>query len=761
MEWATELDRRPDRQGDAYRVARSADTQLSRFPPFESESKKRLAQFLKGRALRWAFMERRDEAILWWLKALTYEPDCEPSRRTANGLIDNDYPLLMSTARLKGDDRSLYGAVAISSTSSRLAAGEHDGVVRVWDLDKPGEPELLLRGATTRISGLTFSPDGRLLAAASGESGIRVWDIGRGMLLLVSSRRDFSAIAVAFSNDGRHLAMGGAGDVLVWDLKDTQAPPVSYPRPKGSGVVHALAFSPDGRRLAAGGTGGYVLVWDTSRPGREDATASFKSEGSVFALAFRSDGRLAAGGTDGVLVWDAGQPRAPIFRLRGTHGSVNALAFDPATERLAVGYADGAAQVWFGVLHNGQSSIVLRGSTGNMRAIAFRPDGSLASVDSSGVVRIWKTGETTAQRLKPDEPRPAVLCVAIDHEGGRLACGCEDGEVQIQDFGMTGRDLLRLRGTRAPILSLAFDPRGERLVGGDEEGGVRIWDSRTSDRLLRQLRGARAPILSLAFDKDGRHVAAGDLDGRVRLWDTNRGDDDPVELSRPGGAVFSLVFDPSGPRLACGGGDGVVRIWDLDRPGAPPTEFLGIKGKVFALAYDGRGRRLAAGGDGGETLVWDVERPGARPLGTGRQRSAFYDVAFPGLLDSRRLAFGGIHALAFSPDGTSILAATSEWVHLARLEDSRAVATSSRLLPGRYPPTSATAVRPLDSPSNRLRVAVIQTPDTLLPTELDFDNSVVIPIQGDAEGLLADWQKRLDIDIDENGEMISNKNLLK
>ncbi|MFI5458348.1 MAG: WD40 repeat domain-containing protein [Isosphaerales bacterium] len=756
MQWAIELDQLPDRHLDAYRVAQSADEHLSMFPLFEGKSKEQLAQLFGRRALRSAFTEQRDEAILWWLKALAYRRTSEDFKRAVNGLIGTDYSRLTKTVRLKAEVLSPHGSVAISADSRRIAAGGPDGVVQICDLDKPDEPALKLHGATARVGGLAFSPDGRLLAATSEDGTVRVWDLVRQTTLLVFPGQKISTIVVTFSPDGQRLATGGINEVQVRDLKLRGDPPLVFRRPKGSGLVYALAFSPDGRRLAEGGTDDYVRVWDTDRSDGVDNKEFYHPQGPVFALAFGPDGRLASGGTNGVKVWDCDRRDAPQFWLPGTIGSVNSLAFDRSGNRLAAGYTDGLLRVWNKVLEPDGPPIVLRGSFGHVSAVAFGADARLTSVDLGGVVRVWDPGGSPTPLLKPAEQRSAVLSVAFDSDGHRLACGGEGGRVQIWDTRAPDKPLLQLRGSQAPVLSLAFDTGGRRLACGSEDGTLRIWDTSRPDTLPQQLRGSPAPILSLAFDTKGRHVAAGSHDGSVFVWSTREGDKGPVELKGSKDPVFAVVFDTGGRRLACGGADGVVRVWNLDPPPAPLLVLLGTEAKVFAVAFDASGRHLAAGGTTGVTLVWDLDVPEARPLELDQQRSAFNDVALPDLSDSRRLAFGGIHALAFSPDGASILSATSEWVHLVRLKDSRLVATSSRLLSGRYPPTSASAVRFLDSSGHRSRiqVAIMPTFDKVLPVTLDLDNSDISPIEGDPEELLAEWQKKLALSIAKDGKIM-------
>ncbi len=159
-----------------------------------------------------------------------------------------------------------WSPMQFSPDGRLLVLGEAtDGTVRVWDLASGKE---VLNVAThkdtdngqARVRGVTFSPDGHLLAAEGAQKTIRLWDTATGKEVRTMAGPSKIWSAAAFSPDGHLLASGSYDTVMLWDVATGQ-------------VVHTLnlqdnfpvevAFTPDGDWLATGGIRGLEL-WDVA-----------------------------------------------------------------------------------------------------------------------------------------------------------------------------------------------------------------------------------------------------------------------------------------------------------------------------------------------------------------------------------------------------------------------------------------------------------------------------------------------------------------
>jgi hypothetical protein len=125
------------------------------------------------------------------------------------------------------------GTVLFSPDSLLLATGNGGGIVSIRD-SRTGKKMFTLRGNARAINSLAFSPDSRRLAVPAGQhnvhnnsgTSVTIWDTITGKELLNirgGALRGGYQIAIgklSFSPDGRRLAaQGEGGGILLWDTR--------------------------------------------------------------------------------------------------------------------------------------------------------------------------------------------------------------------------------------------------------------------------------------------------------------------------------------------------------------------------------------------------------------------------------------------------------------------------------------------------------------------------------------------------------------
>ncbi|MEQ8846134.1 WD40 repeat domain-containing protein [Botrimarina sp.] len=295
---------------------------------------------------------------------------------------------------------------------------------------------------------------------------------------------------------------------------------------------------------------------------------------------------------------------------------VTAVAVSPDGRLVAAGGDDHCLRVW--EAETGRLVGRLSGHTDWVRAIRFTPGGDrLASVAADHTLCLWEPASATARPASRRLAEGALLAVAIDPAGERLATAGFRDQLRVFDARAGAPTLSTEYGcpcedTRA----VAFSPDGRLIAAAGRNGVVRLWD-RVASGGPRDLPSDNRRVRALAFSPDGATLAAGGDGPAVRLWRLSEApaggltiSDAPDELLVRPGKVHAVAFLDD-RLLAVGGTRDSVRLWDTAAR-SPVAELEGHTGTVAALAASADGRLLASGSFDTTVRVWNVEGAGSR-----------------------------------------------------------------------------------------------------------------------------------------------------
>lgn len=508
------------------------DDQVMVGPPFRRVP---TSQEVKGLAFRDGLLvvELKDSSVL------LYDKDLRPQTE-AEGARDVDEELLSPSA----------------SSLARI----YESVVRVRPLADKAHSRNLTHDSTVRS--LAFSQDGTLLATASADRNVRIWQVDNGAASSSQLRHASQVHALDFNPDGRELAtLTRLGVLTLWRQSDTGNSMRRLEHPDQVTVMRLR-----GDRLATGCADGKVRVYSLSKPGDP---LVLDQGGLVLALAFSKDARvLVSGGVDkSVRVW--GPDGQEMGRIQ-TPSAVTALACSPDGSRLAATCGDKIL-----LIDPATRQVLATLETEDLASdLAFSPDGKLLAASGvlDGKATVWDAA-TGQNRYRLKHPG-IVPSVDFSADSRWLLTSCNDGRARRYDMA-TGQELAQAFMEEQPLHQALVSPDDHLVVVAGDERAAQIFH--VGDNHAGPLLAHQDSILDLAFNYNGRWVATGSQDGTARVWDSYTGMPLTSSLGHPD-QVSQVAFSQDGQVLATLSGS-VVTLWNL-APNDTPAWKLQLQTEV-------------------------------------------------------------------------------------------------------------------------------------------------------------------------------------
>jgi WD40 repeat protein len=317
------------------------------------------------------------------------------------------------------------------------------------------------------VIALAWSEALGLLAAASVDGPIALFDVKTGQARCNLPGHGFGTACAAWSADGQHLASGGQdGKVRLWDAATGQQ---AHEWSAGAAWVERVAWCPTANLLASA-AGKKLRLWNlVGEMVREYAD----HPSTITDIQWHpSEAILASTAYGKVYLWGPEQQAA--MRELAWQGSMLALAWSPNAEYIAAGAQDNSVHFW---LMKTGADLQMSGYPVKVRELSWDATSRFLATGGGPTPCVWDCsgkGPAGTEPVQLDAHQANVTTLAFQHRGALLASGGADGLVALWQPGKQ-LGAAALAKHAEPISQLLWFCDDQRLAVGMASGHVLIY----------------------------------------------------------------------------------------------------------------------------------------------------------------------------------------------------------------------------------------------------------------------------------------------
>jgi len=277
------------------------------------------------------------------------------------------------------------GALSFSKNGKMLASASFDNSIILWDTVHFNNQHTY-KGHEKNVISIDFSPNSKYLVSGSWDKQVKLWDIETNQAMPYKMFQNDKVQSVCFSSDGKMIASTGLDKIIkFWDV-DTGKQLFQLTGHKG--VIKSIAFSPDGQFLASGGYDKEISLWNIKKKRLHTLLVGHKEQ--ISSVRFSPNGQfLASGSYDNTIkLWNI-DTLSLISTFQKHSDDVSSISFSPCSSYLASSGYDSSIIIWS--IEKRQPVNIVKKIKSLILDVQFSPDGLFfASCGSDNKITIWK-----------------------------------------------------------------------------------------------------------------------------------------------------------------------------------------------------------------------------------------------------------------------------------------------------------------------------------------------------------------------------------
>ncbi len=526
-----------------------------------------------------------------------------------------------------------------------------------------------LQSHSQKVNAVAYSADGQLIATASDDKSIKIWNQNGELLDTLLGHKDrvtsisFEAITNSFleteqdnSSNSYLLVSGSAnGTVFLWHIENQKGEKINQFighknwvtdviakknliisasrdgtiklwRKDGTlidtlsshqGWVNSIKFSQS--YLVSAGEDGKVIFWLLNNNQVKPVKTITASEDIILDIAISSDEKTIITISDygEVSLWSTENSR--LINTFANNESIYSITFSPDNQLFALATGSGTINVYS---RDGILQQILNGHHGEVLDLVFQPipvkqnlspkelnnKYILASGGIDKIVRLWEIPQP------PSLLAGGIYDIAINPQNPDIfATAGFDGKINVSENRSENINLLQknISAHQSTIEQLEYSPDGKYLASVSSDKTAKLWDAKTFDLILTY-QAENTSINSLTFTQDSESIILGLEDSSIRVWDIKN---NLITLTLEGhkDSIKAVAISPDNKYIASAGYDKTIKIWDLAGKLIDTIEAhnLAISSLQFSTFSKEQNQYLLASGSWDNNIkLWQVSTSG-------------------------------------------------------------------------------------------------------------------------------------------------------
>lgn len=505
--------------------------------------------------------------------------------------------------QLEHNGKVLYAEFNPTNSKQVLTVSD-DNTAKIWNLDKPSQNPIVLKGHTGSVNYGSFDPkDPKRVLTVSNDGTARIWDINDLKKLIVISPIKDNAEPISYGrinpNNRNQVLTVSQRAAKLWDISNPQAPKILKSLQGNKGEVWTGISDPNNfNRVLITSSNGTATVWDSSK----------------------SDKPLTLAGYAGGLVYGSFDQKNPkqvltvskeIQKLKGHQGAIFYSAVNPVDSNQVLKVsADGTAKIWD--IKKSSAIVTLYGHTAPIRWASFDPKNPkrILTASEDKTARIWDISDKSSIMISNRKGKQGSSIVSASFSPdapNKLLTVARDGTLTNWDINNLKNNQI-LRKKLDSVENARIDPNNpNRIATLNRDGDAKLITDKSVIPLI-----ANGKVGSITFDPNNanRILTVSNITSIATVWDVSS--DPPKKLQElkapPSSPMNQGEFDPNDSnRVATVGGDGIVRIWNLKQPNQPEKNLTVSREELWHVSFDPKdSNRIVTMGSDKLARVWDI-----------------------------------------------------------------------------------------------------------------------------------------------------------